>query len=35
MRFLRVIDQAGNNTDYETDYLPRIGERVMLEYGID
>jgi hypothetical protein len=35
MPFLRVIDQAGNKTDYETDYLPRIGERIMLEYGIN
>jgi hypothetical protein len=35
MPLLRVIDQAGNKTDYETDYLPRIGERIMLEYGIN
>jgi hypothetical protein len=35
MPFLRVIDQAGNNTEYETNYLPRIGERIMLEYGIN
>ena len=34
MAHLRVIDQAGNKQDYETDYLPRIGERIMLEYGI-
>ena len=30
-----VIDQAGNKTGYETDQLPRIGERIMLEYGIN
>lgn len=32
---LRVIDQAGNKTDYETDYLLRIGERIMLRSGIN
>ncbi len=34
MKNLRVIDQAGNGTDYETEHVPRIGERIMLEYGI-
>ena len=34
MPHLRVIDEAGNKTDYETDHIPRIGERIMLEYGI-
>jgi hypothetical protein len=29
-----VIDQAGNKTDYETEFVPRIGERIELEYGI-
>lgn len=33
MRHLRVIDQHGNKTDYETDYIPRIGERIELRYG--
>ena len=34
MQHLRVIDQAGNGTDYETEFVPRIGERILLEYGI-
>lgn len=34
MKHLRVIDQAGNRTDYETEFVPRIGERVLLRYGI-
>jgi hypothetical protein len=34
MRYLRVIDQAGNKTDYETEFVPRIGERIELEYPI-
>jgi hypothetical protein len=34
MKHLRVIDQAGNKTDYETEFVPRIGERILLEYGI-
>ncbi len=34
MKLLRVIDQIGNNQDYETEFVPRIGERVELEYGI-
>jgi hypothetical protein len=34
VKYLRVIDQAGNGTDYETEFVPRIGERVLLEYGI-
>ena len=32
MKNLRVIDEAGNKTDYETEFVPRIGERIMLEY---
>lgn len=35
MKTLRVIDQAGNRTDYETEFVPRIGERIFLEYGIN
>ena len=34
MEFLRVIDPAGNEQDYETEFVPRIGERIVLEYGI-
>jgi hypothetical protein len=34
MRYLRVIDRAGNKTDYETEFVPRIGERFQLEYAV-
>jgi hypothetical protein len=34
MRYLRVIDRAGNKTDYETEFVPRIGERIQLEYAL-
>jgi hypothetical protein len=34
MKLLRVVDQIGNKQDYETEFVPRIGERVQLEYGI-
>lgn len=34
MKNLRVIDPAGNKQDYETPFVPRIGERIMLTYGI-
>ena len=30
MKLLRVIDEVGNRTDYETDWVPRIGERIVL-----
>ncbi len=33
MKLLRIIDEAGNKTDYETDWVPRIGERVVLVWG--
>jgi hypothetical protein len=33
MENLRVIDEAGNRQDYKTEFVPRIGERVVLEYG--
>jgi len=33
MKHLRVVDQAGNQQDYETESVPRIGERIELEYG--
>jgi hypothetical protein len=34
MERLRVIDEAGNRQDYDTEFVPRIGERVVLEYGV-
>jgi hypothetical protein len=30
---LTRMKQAGNKQDVETDYVPRIGERIVLEYG--
>lgn len=33
MEKLRVIDPDGNEQDYETEFVPRIGERVILKYG--
>ena len=33
MKFLRVIDEIGNKTDYETEFVPRIGERIELYYA--
>ena len=33
MKYLRVIDENGNKQDYETDLVPRIGERILLEFG--
>jgi len=35
MRNLRVIDGSGNKRDYEVDFIPRIGERIVLEFGRD
>ena len=34
MKHLRVIDQIGNKRDYLAESVPRIGERIFLEYGI-
>lgn len=34
MKHLRVIDEAGNKQDYEAEFVPRIGERIVLEYSI-
>ena len=34
MKYLRVVDQAGNKQDHETELVPRIGERIILEYGV-
>jgi hypothetical protein len=33
MKRLRVIDESGNKQDYDTEFVPRIGERIELEYG--
>jgi len=33
MKYLRVVDQAGNRTDYEAEVVPRVGERILLSYG--
>ena len=34
MRYLRVFDQIGNKTDYEAEFVPRIGERIQLQYAV-
>jgi hypothetical protein len=34
MKYLRVIDQDGNKFDYETEFVPRIGERVLLAFPL-
>ncbi len=28
-----MIDQAGNKQDYETEFVPRMGERIVLSFG--
>jgi hypothetical protein len=33
MKHLRVIDEIGNKHDYDAEFVPRIGERIVLEYG--
>jgi hypothetical protein len=33
MKSLRVIDEVGNGRKCETELVPRIGERIELEYG--
>jgi hypothetical protein len=33
MKHLRVIDAAGNKTDYECEHVPRIGELVSMTFG--
>lgn len=35
MKNLRVIDQNGNNTDYEAEFVPRVGERLTFAYSIN
>ena len=34
MKHLRVIDEIGNKQDVETEFVPRIGERILLTFGI-
>jgi hypothetical protein len=34
MRYLSVFDRSGNETDYETEFVPRIGERIELQYSV-
>ncbi len=34
MKNLRVYDQTGSKYDYETEFVPRIGERIQLEYKV-
>ena len=33
MKHLRVIDETGNQADYEAEFVPRIGERIRLDFG--
>jgi hypothetical protein len=33
MYSVRVVDEAGNGKDYEVEFIPRIGERIVLVYG--
>jgi hypothetical protein len=30
MKHLRVIDETGSKSDYEAEFVPRIGERILL-----
>jgi hypothetical protein len=32
-KYLRVIDEIGNKADYEVEFIPRIGERILLEFA--
>ena len=34
MTQLRVVDQDGNRRDFMSELLPRIGERIVLVYGV-
>lgn len=31
---VRVVDEAGNKQDFETNHVPRIGERIVLAFGV-
>jgi hypothetical protein len=33
MKYLRVVDEAGNQRDFETDHVPHIGERIEVRIG--
>ena len=33
MKHLRVIDERGSKADYEAEFVPRIGERILLSFG--
>lgn len=33
MKHLRVIDETGSKADYEAEFVPRIGERILLSFG--
>jgi hypothetical protein len=34
MKHLRVIDQTGNKRDYEAEFVPYIGDRILPTIGI-
>ena len=35
MKHLRVINaESGDHTDYEIEFVPRVGERIQTRYGI-
>lgn len=34
MTYLRVIDQNGNKRDHEAEFVPRIGERIVVSFRI-
>jgi hypothetical protein len=33
MKHIRIVDQVGNHTEHQTEFVPRIGEVIVLEYG--
>lgn len=33
MKHLRVVDEIGNRADYEAEFVPRVGERIRLDFG--
>jgi hypothetical protein len=30
---LRIVDESGNDQDYDAEFLPRLGERIVLGTG--
>jgi hypothetical protein len=34
MKYLRLIDEVGNRHDYEAQFVPRIGERILRPFGV-